>query len=136
MSLHNLPVLKPHGNLFDHSSLIRQWLGAGHAPFHAISMWGGEDLLGRHIRNTVPPISRRCASAQPEVIVAEAGTEIRAGSPEVQRRIALVVQPVGASVQIRIVLSPRGHWIRLVRTRPGFKGVPKRVGDEGRSRWS
>ena len=59
------------------------------------------------------------------MIVGKADAEIGAGSAEMQRRIALLVQPVGASVQVRVVLFPRGHRIRLVRARRGEDRVPK-----------
>ena len=65
-------------------------------PFHAIFVRRGEDFFGRHIGNAVAPVPRRGAAAQPQMIVGKTDAEIGAGSAEVQRRIALLVQPVGA----------------------------------------
>ena len=51
------------------AALMRERLGAGHSSFHPIFMRSREDLFGWHIGNAIPPISGRCAAAQPEVIV-------------------------------------------------------------------
>src|SRR5690242_5155280 len=59
------------------------------------------------------------------MIVSKTDAEIGIGASEVQGGIALLVEEVGAGMQLRVVLFPRGYRIGLVGARRGKDGVPK-----------
>src|ERR1043166_2342337 len=103
MSFHNEAALKPNGNVFDHRTQIRQRLGAVPPSFRVVFVRRGETLLRRYIGNAVSSISRSSAPAKPKMIVGKANAQIRAGAPELQCRIALVIEPVGPRMQLRVM---------------------------------
>src|SRR5581483_10242 len=94
MSLDNATGLKAHGDSIDNCALMRERFGAGHTSFDTLLVRRCEDLLGRHIWDTVQSVSRRAAAAQPKVIIGQTNPQISAWSVKMQRRIALVIQPV------------------------------------------
>ncbi len=114
MRLHHPPALKANLNAGNKRALVGQRLGAGHRALHALAMRRGEDLFRGDVGDARESVAGGRAAAHPHVIVGQANAQIRAGTAEVQRAVATLVQLRGALPQAVIMRAPRRHRIRRI----------------------
>src|SRR5580698_6751704 len=61
--------LKTNLDPLNHCALMRQRLGCSDGTVGAVLVWRGENLLCRHVGNTVEAVARGGAASEPKMIV-------------------------------------------------------------------
>ena len=118
-------LLETHRNVLDQRALVGERLGAGDMAGDAVLVRRGEHLFRRDVRIADDAVLGRRGAAFPLMVVGEADGQVGAGTDEAQRRIALVVQELGAGMQRLVVLAPGGDRIDEVDARGGEDRIPE-----------